>query len=329
MRIVIKGAGVAGLAAAYALATRGFEVVVAEKSATIGLGASYYAGGMLAPWCEGESADVRVVDAGKMSIDWWDKALPGLVQRNGTLVVTSPRDGGELDRFAGRTSHFKWVDEAEIAALEPSLAGRFKRGLYFAEEAHLDPRVALDALYRHLVAMGVTFKFGTQSVHDQSGEQLEDCFVDCSGAGAIQNGGALRGVRGEMLYLQTKEVALSRSVRLLHPRIPLYIVPRADNRFMVGATMIESDDNGPISVRSTMELLNSAYALHPAFGEAKLIEAGSGVRPAYDDNIPQILGTGKNLSMNGMYRHGFLIAPFLAERLARRLSAQENSKEFL
>ena len=77
--------------------------------------------------------------------------------------------------------------------------------------------------------------------------------------------------------------------------------------------MIESQDGGPISARSLMELLNAAYALHPAFGEAKIIEMGTGIRPAFPDNLPGIEENGKTLHINGAYRHGFLLAPALAE----------------
>ena len=323
MRILIKGAGVAGLTAAYALTGRGFGVEVAEISATIGLGASHFAGGMLAPWCEGESAHTKVVEAGRMSIDWWDEVLPGLVKRNGTLVVAPSRDVAELERFASRTSNFKWMDEVDIAGLEPALEGRFKRGLYFPEEAQIDPRAALTGLYQRLQAMGVQFHFAAASIPQKAYDRV----VDCTGSAAIPSGPSLRGVRGEMLYLRTREIALSRPIRLLHPRIPLYIAPQSDGRFMVGATMIESDHAGPITARSLMELLNAAYALHPSFGEAEVIETGTGVRPAYQDNIPKISGTGNTLSINGMYRHGFLMAPVLAEELASLLSGQNLARE--
>ena len=98
----------------------------------------------------------------------------------------------------------------------------------------------------------------------------------------------LRGVKGEMLVVRCRDVALSRPVRLLHPRFPLYIVPRGEHLFMVGATMIESDDRGRVTARSLVELLNAAYALHPAFAEAEIIELGCDARPAFPDNLPRI-----------------------------------------
>lgn len=314
MTVLIKGAGVAGLTSAFALARRGHAVTLLDPNAP-GTGASHYAGGMLAPWCEGETAPQFVIEAGVEAIGWWEEALPGLVERKGTLVVAPPRDQSELERFARRTARHEWLDESGIAELEPALAGRFRRGLFFADEAHLDPRAALAALVEALAGMGVT-------ILRETDELAFSHVIDCTGRAAIAPGSELRGVRGEMLYLKTTEVALSRPVRLLHPRIPLYVVPRGDSRFMVGATMIESEHDGPISARSLMELLNAAYALHPAFGEAEVIETGTGIRPAYADNIPRITGSGRHLAINGMYRHGFLMAPALAEELAARLEAE-------
>lgn len=323
MTILVKGAGVAGMTAAYELARRGFHVEIAEAAPAIGLGASHYAGGMLAPWCEGETAERQVVDAGQMSIDWWDNAAPGLVTRKGTLVVAQPRDVSELERFAGRTDHFEWVDEQAIAELEPALAGRFRRGLFFPAEAHLDPREALAALHQKLLWLDAVFHVRAPDFPETGFDRV----IDCSGRAAIGQDSGLRGVRGEMLYLQTGDLTLSRPVRLLHPRIPLYVVPRGKGRFMVGATMIESENDGAISARSLMELLNAAYALHPAFGEAEVIETGTGIRPAYGDNLPRLTGAGRHFSINGMHRHGFLMAPFLAESLAATIAAEQPAME--
>lgn len=311
MRVLIKGAGVAGLAAARALAARGAEVTISERSPGFAQGASWYAGGMLAPWCERESAEESVLTLGIGAADWWAAALPeGEVHRNGTLVVAPPRDTGELRRFASRTSGFRWIDAKEIETLEPALAGRFREALFFPEEAHLDPRQALSSLKQRLEAQGVVLV-------SEIDEDEFDLTVDCTGAARIGEIEGLRGVRGEMLYLRTGEVTLSRPVRMLHPRIPLYIVPRGGGLFMCGATMIESDDAGPITARSLMELLNAAYAVHPAFAEARLLETGIGVRPAFADNLPRVSRHETTITVNGLYRHGFLLSPALAEEVAR------------
>ena len=310
MRVLVKGAGVAGLVVAHELHARGAEVKVLDPHANFDRAASWLAGGMLAPWCERESADDAVLRLGAQAADRWDAILPGHVARNGTLVVAPARDQGELKRFAGRTSGYRWVDEEDIAALEPVLAGRFRHGLFFAQEAHLNPRHALRELKEKLTALGVVFA---------AGDIEEDGFsdiVDCTGAARIGQVGDLRGVRGEMLYLSTDEIELSRPVRLLHPRIPVYVVPRGGGLFMVGATMIETDFDGPITARSLMELLNAAYTLHPAFADAALVETGAGIRPAFPDNLPGVVWEGNAVVLNGLYRHGFLLAPAMAAQAA-------------
>jgi glycine oxidase len=105
-------------------------------------------------------------------------------------------------------------------------------------------------------------------------------------------------------------------VRLLHPRHPLYIVPRGDGVFMLGATQIESAAPGPITARALLELLSAAYALHPAFAEAEVIETGADLRPAFADHVPRVIRQGRVLHLNGLFRHGYLMAPALARQAA-------------
>ena len=111
--------------------------------------------------------------------------------------------------------------------------------------------------------------------------------IDCRGLSARDTQPELRGVKGELILIETDEVKLARPVRLIHPRWPLYVIPREDNLFMLGATSIEAEDTG-VSVRSALELLGAAYAVHPAFAEARIVEFGSGLRPAFPDNLPRI-----------------------------------------
>ena len=313
-RVTILGAGVAGLTAALELSERGAEVRVVERAARLGESAcSWCAGGMLAPWCEGESAPAQVVELGALALDWWARRVPG-VRRNGTLVVAAPRDAGEIDRFAQRTQRWRRVDEAGVAALEPDLAGRFRSGLFYPDEGHLDPRAALGALRDSLAARGVQIEYGVDGT-----TAAEGAVLDCRGFAARDVLSDLRGVRGEMLILRTREIALSRPVRFLHPRIPLYVTPRADGLFMVGATMIESSGKGGVTTRSAIELLSAAYALHPAFGEAEIVEMRADVRPAFPDNLPRLMRRDAVWHLNGFYRHGFLLSPAFAQRAAEAI----------
>jgi len=322
--ISVIGAGVAGLACAVELSTRGLAVEVLERAAALGEGAcSWKAGGMLAPWCERATTDEAVARLGAPSIDWWLRHFPGTA-RNGSLVVAPPRDAADLARFAERTDRFEWVDGERLSALEPDLAGRFRRALFFPDEAHLDPRQALAALAAALAARGVSIRFGVEvDVVRVAG----DLVVDCRGFAARDALPDLRGVRGEMIVVRTADVSLSRPVRLLHPRIPLYIVPRGDGLFMVGATMIESEERRAVSVRSAVELLNAAYTLHPAFGEAEIVELGADLRPAFPDNLPQVRREGRVLRANGLFRHGFLLAPELARQVADAIQMETNDAD--
>jgi len=317
-RVTVIGAGVAGLASAIELAERGVPVEIVDHGAGFGeRAASWYAGGMLAPWCERESTEPAVTTLGELALDWWPRHFPETV-RNGTLVVAPPRDTAELARFARRTERCERIGENRIAELEPDLAGRFQTALFFADEGHLDPRKALAALVARLTELGVPIRFDVEA-SEIAARNGADRIVDCRGMGAADELPELRGVRGEMLLIRSHEVRLSRPIRLLHPRFPVYIVPREDGLYMVGATMIESAETRPPSVRSVVELLNAAYAVHPAFGEAEIIEIGVGVRPAFPDNLPHLVESGRTIHFNGLHRHGFLLSPALARELADRI----------
>ena len=162
MRATVVGAGVVGLTTAVTLAERGAQVTLVEHSRELGGNASWLAGGMLAPFCEGESAPQNVVELGQGAIEWWGARVPGVV-RKGTLVVAPPRDLSEIERFAARTKAHMPADEARIAELEPDLAGRFRKGLFFPGEGHLDPRVALSALTERLRARGYVVRINVRT----------------------------------------------------------------------------------------------------------------------------------------------------------------------
>ncbi|TLP62770.1 FAD-dependent oxidoreductase [Parasedimentitalea maritima] len=306
--ITIAGGGLAGLASAYELARREASVRVFDPGDCPGSNSvARFAGGMLAPWCEGESAEDEVVTLGALAADWWAQVTP--VCRRGTLVVASPRDTPDLTRFARRTSAHRPVKGAEISELEPALSGRFQHGLFFEGEAHLDPRRALRDLAQSLQDMGVELLYDTPT------PALVD--LDCTGMAADLPD--LRPVRGEMAILHCPEIEITRTLRLLHPRMPLYLVPRGDGHYMIGGTMIESSSTRPPSLRSLTELLSAAFTLHPAFAEASVVEIGAGLRPAFPDNLPRIITHNGRLHLNGFYRHGFLLAPAMAARLADQI----------
>ena len=319
-QITIIGSGVAGLCLAAELAERGAALKIFDRHGPPAEhGCSWWAGGMLAPFCEGEVAEESVVRLGQEAADWWQRHNVAIKQ-NGSLVLALSRDGRELDKFARRTRQHQWVDANSLAALEPDLAGRAQRGLFFSSEAHLSPRDALASLVEELESRNIKIEicdgldFPDKDIRAASERSINR--IDCRGLSAADALKDLRGVKGEMLVIRSAEVSLSRPVRLLHPRIPIYLVPREDGVFMLGATQIESENRHSATVRSVLELLSAAYALHPAFGEAEILEIGVDARPAFPDNLPRIRRCANTLYVNGLFRHGFLLAPSLARMSA-------------
>ena len=301
--IEIHGAGAAGLTLATELLSRGAEVRLFDPHRQPGHHAcSWYAGGMLAPFCEGESAEAPVVVEGQKAARWWESQ--GVqVEKKGSLVVALERDKQELERFSRRTQGFEWLDQAGIAALEPDLAERFTTALYFPDEAHINPRDALAHLTAQLPSEVWLSKPGAAD-------------VDCTGLNAKPALNDLRGVRGEMAVLQSHDFSLSRPIRLLHPRYPLYMVPRADGKLMLGATQIENESREAPHLRSLLELFSVVYAVHPALAEAQVLEIGADARPAFPDHLPRLVKTSDRLYLNGLFRHGFLLSPSLAQQAA-------------
>lgn len=312
--ITVVGAGILGLWQALELSRRGHKVRLVEATTEpFELSASVYAGAMLAPDCEAEAAPPLVRDLGRDGLALWRTAYPDVVNA-GTLVVAPPRDRAELARFAARTEGHRTLSDLDLAKLEPDLAGRFSETLLFSGEAHLDPDAALRFLLHAARDAGADLRFG---VAWTEATEHDGILIDCRGLAARDCLPTLRGVRGERIVVRTDEIRLARPVRLLHPRHPIYVVPWSGGRFLIGATMIESEDASPVSVRSALELLGTAYALHPSFAEAEIIGMGAGIRPAFPDNVPRaILNSGGTIRVNGAYRHGFLLAPVLAVQVA-------------
>jgi glycine oxidase len=268
---------------------------------------SYWAGGMLAPWCEAETSEPLISRLGIRSLKLWREHFPD-TPFNGSLVVAHPRDRADFERFAKLTSGHRRLGARELAELEPSLEGRFRDALFYADEGHVEPRRVLPQLHAAIAKAGGTIRFSS----DAKADDLDGIVIDCRGLAARDREPDLRGVKGEMIIVETSEVELARPIRLIHPRWPLYVIPRGDGRFMLGATSIEAEDTY-VSVRSALELLGAAYAVHPAFAEARILEFGAGLRPAFPDNLPRIAIDQSKISVNGLYRHGFLLAPALAE----------------
>lgn len=127
------------------------------------------------------------------------------------------------------------------------------------------------------------------------------------------------------MRVHAPEVTLQRPTRLVHPRYPIYIAPKEDHLFVIGATEIESDDLSPASVRSALELMSAAYAVHSGFAEARIVEIATQCRPTLPDNLPAVRQSAPRvLEINGLYRHGFMIAPAMLDVVLQLLSTGQS-----
>lgn len=330
--IAVVGAGVLGRLISLALASRGYSVSLYDQGTT-GT-ASLTAAGMLAPLCELEVASACVQSLAIDSLCLWSRLiehfkLDVFFQQSGTVVIAHALDDRLLDEFAFRIARrlkgtslcaLARLDRSALANLEPALAHNFRRALYFPQEGQVDARQMMAALGRAIENSTIDFHQGVVVESLRGGEivlggrQQFDLVVDCRGVAASLKG--LRGVRGEVIEVSAPEVTLSRPVRLLHPRYPLYVVPREEGRFVIGATQIESEDTAPVTIQSALELLSALFSLDSAFAEANIIEMRSALRPALTDNDPAIFYQQGLLTVNGLYRHGYLLSPKVSELAA-------------
>lgn len=295
---------------------------------------AYTAAAMLAPLAESIVSGPLVSQLGQNSVHLWQALIqalpePVFIQQAGTLVVAHHQDRGDLQSFCQRIAQhgtFETLNRTRIEQLEPQLANRFHQGVWLANEGQLDNRHLLTVLQRAMADVGVVCHFDSEvSINGREvclahNRTSFDYLIDCRGMGAKANLGTLRGVRGEVARVRSPEVKLNRPIRLMHPRYPIYIAPKPFDEYVIGATEIESQSDKGVTVRSALELLSAAYSIHPAFAEAELISLKAGLRPTLPNNEPCIEYDSEGaLLINGLYRHGYLLAPAILQQALLKL----------
>lgn len=350
MNIAILGAGLMGRLLAVALAREGHTLQVYDAGGPQALNsAARAAAAMLAPLAESAVAEDSLVRMGQYGLTRWPELLaplpaPVYFQQQGTLVVWHRQDQPEAARFTQQLAAtnrrlpqlptLQTLDARALAHLEPGLAERFSQGLYLPGEGQLDNHQLLEALLLELQQRQVSLHWDSPR---QPGDFAPgtagqpDWVLDCRGLGARSQWPQVRGVRGEVAMLHAPNVRLSRPTRLIHPRYPIYIAPKENGLFKIGATEIESDDMSPVSVRSALELLSAAYTVDPGFGEARIVELVAQCRPTLPDNRPEVRHlSARCLQVNGLYRHGFLIAPAMLDVVLQLMQGgdSELAKDF-
>ncbi len=334
MNIAIAGAGLVGRVLALNLLKKGYNITLYDSDTAYGEeAAGITAAGMLAVFAELESAESIIFDIGQRSIELWPSLLEQLgimesFQQKGSIITAHPQDANELEHFietlqskVAEASKIKRLNQAEIMELEPDLAQHTK-GFYLPHEGQVDAQVFMKTSSDYLLAHPhVTWHQNTTVDKVEEGilyfgnqSERYDWVFDARGLGANVQMENLRGVRGEVFWLETSEVKITRPTRMLHPRYKIYIVPRPNNRYIIGATEIESEDKSPMSVRSSLELLSAVYSVHSGFGEARIVNMVTNCRPTLKDNLPKIENSDKLTRINGLYRHGYLMAPAIVEQ---------------
>jgi len=352
MKIAIVGAGLIGrLIALHLHRQTEFDVALFDKDTKLAHNsAAYAAAGLLTPLGESLHCEDNIVAMGFESLQLWPKILASLeehtfFQQAGTIMVSHEQDKGDYLHFVRHLKNNypdnqqEFLNRTQLIELEPELGRSFNQGLFLPEEGQIGNRRLLVALRKQLEKEGVHWFSETlitaihhadngssityESTEANQKTQHFDLVIDCRGTGANTKQASpdcapltdLRSVRGEIFQLYAPNVELSRPIRLMHPRYQLYIAPKGKGFYVVGATEIESDDTANMTVRSAMELLSAAYSVHPGFGEANIRQHMSQSRPAFSDNQPQIIVQGSLIQINGLFRHGFLIAPVVLQQV--------------
>jgi glycine oxidase len=347
--VVVVGGGIIGLAVAWRARERGMSVMVLEREVT-GRGTSYVAAGMLAPVSEagfGEAAR-HVLELGLRSAGIWPafatdlEAASGMevgLRRTGTLVVARNEDEArELERqLAFRQSLELRTERLRASAArerEPGLAPTVRLAIEAPDDHSVDPRQVLQALRRACEIAGVDIRerAAVESIElDGDGGQVTGLHLHGSGrvsAGRVvlaagawtgQIAGLprdaqvpVRPVKGQILRLRDPAGAglLGRVVRFEGG----YLVPRADGRFVLGATVEEKGFELSPTAGATYELLRDASELVPGVSELQIEELCVGLRPGTPDNAP-VIGPGAAGGLTwatGHHRNGILLAPLTA-----------------
>ena len=328
--IAVVGFGLAGRLAALELSKLHHVTVFEADDEQTPNSAGKVAAAMLAPLAESVLCEADLALMGLDSMKRWPEIVSELegdvfFQQQGTLVVAHQQDKGDLQSFTQRIKPIaghsaQALNAQQIAQLEPELANRFNQGLFLPCEGQIDNQAFYKASFSMLNKRKVKCVFN-QRVTIKNGEinnRPFDYIIDCRGLGA-KSDKPLRGVRGEVARLYAPEVNLTRPVRLMHPRYPIYIAPKPNHEYVIGATEIESQDSGAATVRSALELLSAAYTVHSGFAEARLLNIQTGLRPAFSDNRPEVSQVGNVISINGLYRHGYMLAPALVAQVVSRI----------
>ncbi|WP_102141209.1 glycine oxidase ThiO [Mycobacterium hubeiense] len=326
--LAVIGGGVIGLSVARRAAQDGWSV---RLHGTADRGASWVAGGMLAPHSEAWPGEERQLQLGLESLKLWHSGfLEGLpddvvTARESLVVAVDRADADDLKRVA------QWLSAqghpvtltSSARDVEPLLAQGIRHGFRAVTELAVDNRAVVEALASQCERLGVTTAGPVESLGDVDADMV----VIANGIDApkLWPDLQIRPVKGEVLRLRWRKGCMPVPQRVIRARVhgrQVYLVPRADG-VVVGATQYEHGRDTAPAVTGVRELLEDACAVMPALGEYEFAECAAGLRPMTPDGLP-IVGSldERTLVAAGHGRNGFLLAPWTAERIAAELKAR-------
>jgi len=285
----------------------------------------------------------------------------GYEQLGALHVALDPDEAAQLRRVHDLQRSLEleaeWLPPRKCRDLEPGLAPSFHGGVFAPGEAAVDPRALTRALLAAARAEGVEVMTGTEVIEgifegdrivgvrttsrrsDTSGVSDRRLDEVCAETVVLANGawsGAtpwlpeharppVRPVKGQVLELRRRDGEPPARHILASERV--YLVPRADGRLIVGATVEEMGYDTAVTAGGVHELLREAYRLLPDVAEMELVDAIAGLRPGTPDNLP-LVGPGAIDGLvlaTGHFRNGILLAPLAAQAVSDLISSRRSS----
>ncbi|MGW5386142.1 glycine oxidase ThiO [Nocardia sp. NPDC003963] len=333
--LAIVGGGVVGLAVAWRAAEAGWTVTLFDPA--VGTGASWVAGGMLAPLSEGWPGEDEVLEFGAAALAAWPgfaarlAAVTGVDVFVATETLTVAQDAADaadlrtVAEWVGARGHeLRVLDRAGVRALEPALARTVRAGLLAPTEPAVDNRRLVTALRKAVTEAGVTVRPDRIADLAELGHRQ---VVLAAGAASAQlwPGLPVRPVKGEILRLRHRPGAQPPPTRVVRARVhgrPVYFVPRADG-VVLGATQYEAGFDTAVTVAGVRDLIGDAETVFPGIGEYELAAAEAGSRPGSPDNLP-LVGrlSDRVIAATGHGRNGMLTCALTADAVLAELRGQ-------
>lgn len=251
-----------------------------------------------------------------------------MFKKNGTIILSHNQDYNDAQRLfniihqnASEVGCDKYTiyPAKRLSDFESSLdKNKFGNSfMQIPDEANIDPHIFFKESNKY-INQNDNIQYVSKEIKSiQSSFNLQKTLViDARGIGSKHDSHRnIFGIRGEALLVNAPDVNLKHSIRMVHPRHPIYITPRKNNHYYIGATTINSEDESPISIKSSLELMSSLYSLHEGFSEARVLKTYARARPSYISGLPKIENNNGVISINGFYRHGYLLAPYYCSEL--------------